>query len=958
MSVKRFKFVSPGVFVNEIDNSQLPKESNRLGPVIIGRTERGPGMRPITVKSQSEFIEMFGNPVPGGKSGDVWREGNYQSPTYASYAAMAYLRNNSPCTVVRLLGSEHENRGTAGRAGWNTAKAAYGLWVWDRVDSNASVTGTLAAVFYFDQGVIAMSGTYARDNSTLKEATNAAILSVGDGLEFRATIYEDVGAVTRSRDVTFNFSKTSDKYIRKVFNTNPALLAEDTASPISSGMRRRYFLGQTYDDHIKDYVDTSATAGNAVAMIALLADDTIKDGGEFRLDKGASAGSSGWVLSQQLGNDTGSYAPNGSLSDGVADGCDKLFKFNALDCGEWESANLKVSIEDIRYSHAEEEQPYGSFTVVVRKASDNDAAPKYLERFSGCNLNPQSPNYVKRKIGDQTLEWQEAEKRYKVVGDYPNNSKFVRMEMNSELDNAVLDPRLLPFGFQGPPKLNDIIVTAGVQDQTKANIEARTPNSMIHPADLKAEDGTNFKFRARQLKLEFPKLRVRNSTDADGAALPNRKAAFWGINTMESGSAKTWFRGYSDLVYPLPNDLGTNAAYTSSSFAVTLDDVSMSADKTMYWAEDNRKNSLALSIQGTAADGTGDYKMVLDEGVDKFTMPLWGGYDGLDVTALDPFAPDLQIEDGATEKSSYEYYSIKKAIDMCSDSEVVECNLLAVPGCTNAGINQHLVNVAENRADCLAVLDIAGGYKPRANRLASEDTFSAYGGTVKDTLSKVKDLGINSSYACTYYPWVQVRDTVNDAVVWVPPSVVAIGTMGSSETKSEVWFAPAGFTRGGLSEGSAGLPVIGVRDRLTSRQRDDLYVQNVNPIASFPAEGIVIFGQKTMTTTRSALDRINVRRLMIFVKKEISRMAATTLFDQNVKSTWNRFLSRVDPFLASVQARLGLVDFKVVLDETTTTAELIDRNIMYAKILLKPARAIEFIAVDFVITDSGASFED
>jgi hypothetical protein len=283
---------------------------------------------------------------------------------------------------------------------------------------------------------------------------------------------------------------------------------------------------------------------------------------------------------------------------------------------------------------------------------------------------------------------------------------------------------------------------------------------------------------------------------------------------------------------------------------------------------------------------------------------------------------------------------------------------MAAPGITVDGINQHLVNVAENRADCLTVLDIRGGYTPRADRKANDNTFAVYGGSVDNTLQALTDLGINSSYACCYYPWVQIRDTSNDAVVWVPPSVAAIGTMASSEVKSEVWFAPAGFTRGGLSEGSAGMPVVGVRDRLTSKQRDDLYSQNVNPIATFPAEGIVIFGQKTMQVTPSALDRINVRRLMIFVKKEISRMAATTLFEQNVQRTWNRFLGQVNPFLRGVKARLGLTAFKVILDETTTTPELIDRNIMYAKILLKPARAIEFIAIDFVITNSGASFED
>jgi phage tail sheath protein FI len=173
-----------------------------------------------------------------------------------------------------------------------------------------------------------------------------------------------------------------------------------------------------------------------------------------------------------------------------------------------------------------------------------------------------------------------------------------------------------------------------------------------------------------------------------------------------------------------------------------------------------------------------------------------------------------------------------------------------------------------------------------------------------------------------------------------------------------LWFAPAGFTRGGLSEGAGGLPVLAVSQRLSSKERDRLYETNINPIAQFPAEGIVVFGQKTLQITPSALDRINVRRLMIFVKKQVSRIAARLLFDQNVQATWDRFLGQVEPFLDRVKSRLGLSEYRVILDETTTTPDLIDRNIMYAKIFLKPARAIEFIAIDFVITNSGASFED
>ena len=145
---------------------------------------------------------------------------------------------------------------------------------------------------------------------------------------------------------------------------------------------------------------------------------------------------------------------------------------------------------------------------------------------------------------------------------------------------------------------------------------------------------------------------------------------------------------------------------------------------------------------------------------------------------------------------------------------------------------------------------------------------------------------------------------------------------------------------------------------MTSKERDELYEANINPIASFPAEGVVVFGQKTLQVTPSALDRINVRRMLIYLKREISKMANNILFDQNVAVTWNRFKSKVVPFLRSVKVRLGLEDFKFILDETTTTAEMRDRNILYAQVFLKPAKAIEFIAIDFNITDSGASFAD
>ena len=192
----------------------------------------------------------------------------------------------------------------------------------------------------------------------------------------------------------------------------------------------------------------------------------------------------------------------------------------------------------------------------------------------------------------------------------------------------------------------------------------------------------------------------------------------------------------------------------------------------------------------------------------------------------------------------------------------------------------------------------------------------------------------------------------------MPPSVAAIGTFSSSQRKTDVWFAPAGFNRGGLTEGSAGIPVVDVAHQLRRKDRDDLYAANINPIAKFPAEGIVIFGQKTLQVTPSALDRINVRRLMIFLKKRVSQIAAGILFDPNIQVTWDRFKAQVTPFLDDVQTNFGLSEYRLVLDSTTTTPDLVDRNILYAQIFLKPARAIEFIAIDFNISRTGASFAD
>jgi hypothetical protein len=348
---------------------------------------------------------------------------------------------------------------------------------------------------------------------------------------------------------------------------------------------------------------------------------------------------------------------------------------------------------------------------------------------------------------------------------------------------------------------------------------------------------------------------------------------------------------------------------------------------------------------------------LLDKNVRQFLMPLHGGFEGFDITEKDPFRDDL-LGTVRSDVTNHLQYTINKALDSIRDPEVVPANLLLVPGIRKPLITDRVIAIAEDRKDVLGIIDIENDYLPAVER-DTLDSDSDSLGNVSSAVSSLKNRNLNSSYACAFYPWVQIADNLNSSkLVWIPPSIAALGAFGRSQASSELWFAPAGFNRGGLGNlgGARGPKVIQARQRLDSKERDLLYEVNINPIATFPSEGIVIFGQKTLQSDQSALDRINVRRLVLYLKAQVSNVARNLLFDQNVQSTWNRFKSQVNPILSDTRSRFGLSDYKLILDDTTTTADLIDRNIMYAKIYIKPARAIEYIVVDFVITRTGADF--
>jgi phage tail sheath protein FI len=208
---------------------------------------------------------------------------------------------------------------------------------------------------------------------------------------------------------------------------------------------------------------------------------------------------------------------------------------------------------------------------------------------------------------------------------------------------------------------------------------------------------------------------------------------------------------------------------------------------------------------------------------------------------------------------------------------------------------------------------------------------------------------LNSSYAASYWPWLQMQSATGKNE-WVPASVVIPGVYAFTDNSSAPWFAPAGLLRGGITG------VIQAERRLTRTQRDTLYSAKVNPIASFPGQGISVFGQKTLQTKASALDRVNVRRLLIELKKFIGDQARNLVFEQNTLTTRNRFLSTVNPYLESVVQRQGLYAYRVVMDDTNNTADVVDRNQLIGQIFIQPAKTAEFIVLDFTIEPTGATF--
>lgn len=690
----------------------------------------------------------------------------------------------------------------------------------------------------------------------------------------------------------YNFSLDPDniKYITNVFGNNPH--AGDPDTHAAGTKIEAAYLYKIFEDSIASIADepskwkihgdampSGSWNGEALKFTDQYSLDLTNGDSGFGLTNAATP----WVVSQQV-------APfNGGNPTRFP-----LFRLLTLSDGTNMNTSYKIEISNIKLAGTVAGSDWGTFTLTVRDYSDTDKKPKILEQFNNVNLDPTSPNFVARRVGDR-YNYIRFDGKIIEFGTYDNLSNYVRVEV---ADNPYPDTSV-PYGFGAyvTPVNGALGQQCHAIGYTKASVYGLFPG-------------------------KYP-----SGVDFDGPPV-GADSQLTALYPTSSAGVEHW-RDNRQYFAPIPVDatVGNNTVFALDG-EVTANGVTTGS----YISASN-----AVPAIYDASKETTYVKMR------KFVFGFQGGFDGQSPAI--PLNLGADITAGNTQglncASSTTAGSIgyNQCIGALGNADEFDINLIVTPGIIyslHSYVTNTTLEMCERRGDCFYIPDL---YQDDGNPTA---------GQIDEVVNLAKEF--DTSYAGTYYPWIKIKDTNINQIVTVPPSVVMPAVYASNDRVAGEWWAAAGLNRGGIPT------AIQVTDRTTHVERDTLYEGRVNPIAAFPGQGIVAWGQKTLQVESSALDRINVRRLLIEIKKFFASTARFLVFEQNTAATRNKFLAIVNPYLESVQQRSGLYAFQVVMDASNNTADLIDRNILYGQIWLKPTKAAEFIVLDFNVLPTGASF--
>ena len=520
-----------------------------------------------------------------------------------------------------------------------------------------------------------------------------------------------------------------------------------------------------------------------------------------------------------------------------------LFQIETIGAGNTANTKVKIGISNIKAAGSVNGTDYGTFTLVVRAFADTNKKKTVLETYSNINLDPNSPNYISRVIGDRKRTIA-SDGKISETGDWVNNSKYIRIK-----------------------NLNE---AAPVQAVPFAHAAYKLPINV-------------------------------NTTPASGSTIPavtfvSSSATVYGGIDLDGNTDNSIY------IRPIPSG---SVAGANSVFGL------------------DASNGGTLSVGSTSA---------------QFVVAFQEGFDGMNPAT--PIYTGTNIIEGNSQgfnlSTSLSSGSVAygKHISALSNADEFDINMVVTPGVIrrlHTSVVTSVLDMVEQRDDCFYIMDT-----------------NAAGDSISQATTQSD--AIDSNMTATYYPWIKTVDINTNKLITVPPSVLLPGVFAANDRVAAEWFAPAGLNRGGL------VGAVSVLNRLTQSEKDTLYEGKVNPIVQFPGQGIVVFGQKTLQDKPSALDRINVRRLLLTVRKYIASTSRYLVFEQNTAETRNRFLNIVNPYLESIQQRQGLYAFRVVMDDSNNTPDVIDRNIMKGAIYLQPTKTAEFIQIDFNILPTGAAF--
>ena len=954
-------FVSPGVYTSEKDLSFITRQIGVTTLGLVGETTIGPAFQPIFVSNYGEFQSFFGGQ-------NATRIKDTGAPKYElPYIAKSYLSQSNQLFVTRILGLSGYNAGPA----WGitlqgaldpatSGTTSTGNTHNPLLTYTATTSGTLLNVSspvsliqeFYDNGeydtalgflayttttgstgsvgvtykktgpsftgisfnlYISQTGTTTANTITYITGTTTGVTTTYSG-----TAYSDVEnklvALLRSRG-TINTTTQLPNFEVSAATGNlgfdPAYTAANTSASGDFALTGTsntqgafsYVLSfdRTKQNYITRVLGREAQDGTTAIFVEEFYRNMFSDlnanekiyGINLTLAEYGGPSSDLYVFNDYLQEYRPAVTPY-VVSELRGTNLFRLFRFWTISDGNAANEQFKISIRNINLDS-------GEFDVVVRGFYDNDAQPTVLETFGRCTMDPTSNNYIARRIG--TLD-----------GEYPSKSAYVLIEMDTESDTS----DMIPAGFVGYP----------IRDyQEDGN------TSVVDPT---------IEYKTAYDTFENKRKYYLGLSDTVGI-----DADFFDYKGAPIGQTYDMWTG---LTKGFHMDINATGATIDNVFIVINSSGDTYSPTFLFDTGDAAFNATAV------ADTNNPYNKIFAR---KFTFAPYGGFDGWDIyrtrrSNLDSFLingsngvkgltsgafVNRTLSNGDLGINS-DYYAYLEGIWTFRNPEAVNINVFATPGIDtfdNSNLIEAAIEMVEtDRADSLYILttpDVNTG----GDILTAEEVSDFY-----------SDGSFDSNYSCTYWPWIQVNDTENNVYIWMPPTRDVVRNIALTDNIAFPWFAVAGIQRGDVD-------CIQARKKLTLAERDALYENRVNPIATFTSDGVKIWGNKTLQVKESALDRINVRRLLLQARKLISAVSIRLLFEQNDSVVRNQFLSLVNPILDNIRAERGLTDFRVVL---SNDPEDIDRNQLTGQIFLKPTRALEFIQLEFVIMNTGASFDN